>query len=467
MSQQPTPPRVAVIGGGITGLVAARTMADKGCRVTVLEASDRLGGQVRTVEIAGLPADVGAEALHLAGPHVAALVDELGLEMIRSNPGSAWIRTEAGLRALPAGVGPAGPTRLGPVITSRILSPLGLARAAMEPLVPRGRELEEDVGVGEFLSHRFGRQLTDRLVDPVLGSLHAGEVDRLSLRAATPYVAAQVEGSRSLLLAQRQRSSSGPPAFMSFRGGLGEMVGALTADERLDIRCGTAVTGLLGDAGGVRVSTSTGSGDQGSELFDAAVLAVPAHVAGELLGHEASEAASVLAELRSASVVTMLAAYPRKDVMACSAFEGTGLLFPSSARKVLKAATFLSTKWPQLHDPDIYLVRMSAGRAGLDHIARLGHDELVHRLHTDLALATGLRSQPVEVHIERWPRSIAQLEVGHLERMAAIRSAMSRIPVVLAGAPYEGIGLATCIRSGRQAAESVMGILDPRSALAR
>jgi oxygen-dependent protoporphyrinogen oxidase len=467
MSQHPTPPRVAVIGGGITGLVAARSLADRGCQVTVFDAADRLGGQVRTVEVAGHLVDVGAEALHLAGPHVGALVDELGLEMIHSNPGSAWIWTAHGLRRLPAGVGPAGPTRLGPVVTSRILSPLGMARAAMEPLVPRERT-DEDTGVGPFLRRRFGRQVAERLVDPILGSLHAGDVAGLSLQAATPYVAAQMERSRSLLLAQRSRAASGPPSFVSFGGGLGELIDALATDPRVSIRRSVPVQGLSRSGRGVEVRTGTDPTTAAPQpTFDGAVLAVPAHVAARILRHDAPNAAERLDALRAASVVTMVAAYPRDEVLARPAFAGTGLLFPSSARRVLKAATFLSAKWPHLQDPDLFLVRLSAGRAGLDHVARLDHDELVHRLHTDLALATGLRARPIEVHIERWPRAIAQLEVGHLTRMAAIRDGVERIPgVVLAGAPYEGIGLATCMRSGQQAASSLLDRLDAMATVA-
>lgn len=141
--------RVAVVGGGVSGLVAARELALAGARVTVLEAGSTIGGQVRTVTFAGCQVDVGAEALHDAAPQVRRLITDLGLQedLVHASTGAAWIWTARGLRRLPAGVGPGGPTRLGPVLRANVLSPAGLARAAMEPLVPR-TSVDPDLGVG-------------------------------------------------------------------------------------------------------------------------------------------------------------------------------------------------------------------------------------------------------------------------------------------------------------------------------
>lgn len=448
---------IAVVGGGITGLVAARALALTGAEVTVIEATSRLGGQVRTVEFMGHQVDVGAEALHVAGPHVTELIDGVGLsdEVVESNPGSAWICTRNGLRRLPAGVGPAGPTRLGPVIRSRILSPIGMARAALEPLVPTG-DRSSDVGVGTFLARRFGHQVTARLVDPVLGSLHAGDVSRLSLQAATPYVAAQVKDHRSLLLAHRARRSGATPSFISFPRGLGTLAGALAATAPITVRLDTTVTAIEPDTGGYQLSF--GEGD--TIGFDCVVLATPAHVASRVIRPLCETAAAGLAELNTASVATVLVAYPRAAADATPALGATGLLFPSKTAGLLKAATFLSSKWPQLDDPDHFLVRLSAGRSGSDEIAGLDDEALVARLHADLCAATGLATEPTGVHVERWPNALAQLEVGHLERLRKIRAELAGHPgTVLAGAPYEGIGIAACIRSGQLAATQLTSLL--------
>jgi len=449
---------VVVIGAGISGLVTARTLATSGVDVTVLERQHVPGGQIRTAQVAGLPVDVGAEALHVAGPHVTDLLAEVGVAdlAVGARTTWTWIWTRRGLRRLPAGMGPAGPTRLAPLIGSRVLGPVGLARAALEPLVPR-ESLDDDVSVGAFLSRRFGRRVVQQLVDPLLGSLHAGDVSRLSLRAATPYLAAVAANRRSLMLGPRPAASSAP-TFLTFPGGLTVLVEALAAHPAVTVRCGVGVSSVDADRSGVRVELDGGE----SLVVDAVVLAVPAAEAAAILGagRDGSPPVAGLAHLNAASVVTAVVAYPRADVERESAFGATGVLVPPSRGRFLKAATFLSQKWPHLSDPGVFLVRMSAGRygdtGGGGDITTSSDQDLVGRLHADLAEATGLRSDPSTFHVQRWPRAMPQLEVGHLERMAAIRSALPTDAVLLAGAPYDGVGIASCIRSGRAAASRII-----------
>jgi len=421
--------------------------------VTVLEATPEIGGQVRTVDFAGCRVDVGAEALHRAAPQVMALVTDLGLEerLVPARPGSAWIWTKRGLRPLPAGVGPAGPTRLGPVLRSRVLSPVGLARAAVEPLLPR-TSVAPDIGVGVYLAGRFGPEVRDRLVDPVLGSLHAGDVDRLSLHAAAPHLATMAGRHRSLVLAHRARRGGPPPVFSTFREGLGALIDTLAADPAISVRRSAPVTAIVPAATGYRVVVARGS----RLRVDHVVLAVPARTGQLLLEPIVPAAAAPLEATPTVSVTTVLAAYPRKAVDGLPAFRGTGLLVPSGADRLLKAATFLSTKWEHLDAPDWFLVRLSAGRRSGADVTGLADDDVVERLHADLAEATGLTTRPALTHVERWPLTIARLEVGHPARLTAVRTAMAGHPgLVVAGAPYDGIGLAACISSGQQAAATV------------
>jgi oxygen-dependent protoporphyrinogen oxidase len=445
---------VAVVGGGISGLVAARELAGAGARVTVLEAGSRIGGQVHTVPFAGRHVDVGAEALHAGAPQVGQLLTDLDLkdDVVAARPGSAWIWTARGLRPLPAGVGPGGPTRLGPVLRANVLSPAGLARAAMEPFIPR-TSVDRDVGVGTYLAQRFGPQVRDRLLDPVLGALHAGDVNQLSLRAAAPQLAAVAGRHRSLLLAHRDRRRGQAPTFVTFPHGLATLADALAADPAITVRLSMPVAAIVPELAGYQVEPV------GAAPFhvDGVVLAVPAEAALRLLEPIAPAAAAPLEALQTVSVVTVLAAYPRRATAGLQAFDGTGVLVPSAQRRFLKAATFLSRKWDHLAAPDVFLVRLSAGRTGGPRVAGLGDHEVVERLQADLADMTGLTDAPAFTHVERWPGAMAQLKVGHPDRLAAIRRSLKPLPnLVVAGAPYDGLGIAACISSGQRAAAELV-----------
>jgi protoporphyrinogen/coproporphyrinogen III oxidase len=302
-------PTVVVVGAGITGLLTARHLADAGATVTVLEASPRVGGQILTAEVAGARVDLGAEALHLASPELRDLLAVLDLEddLVSARTGTTWVATDRGLRRLPDGMGPAGPTRLWPVIRSGVLSPRGLLRAACEPLVP-GAHPGTDVAVGSYLSHRFGRQLTDRLVDPLLGTLHAGDVRRLSLASTVPHLDGIARRSRSIVLDRRGRSPGAPPRFATLAGGLGQLTDRLAADPRLTVRCDHPVTALVPTGGHDEVRGPAGA----SVTADAVVLAVGAAVAARLLRPLDARVAELLGQQETASVATAILTYRRE-----------------------------------------------------------------------------------------------------------------------------------------------------------
>lgn len=470
---------VAVIGGGMTGLVAARRLARSGCAVTVYEAGDRLGGQVRTVEFMGHRVDVGAESLHLAGPNVE-LLDELGLtdDLVVADSTFVWIWDGARRRRLPAGMGPAGPTRLWPIVRSGALSPFGLARAALEPLLPAPREAQGGIGsdgsVGSFITSRFGAEVTDRLVDPVLGSLHAGDVGRLSLRAATPMLAAKAARNRSMLIGSaRARHAAGAsaavPAFVTLPGGLSDLVDRVLDGCDVEVRLGTRVHALEHIGDGFRLSVGPHSGDrvEGPHggpcdgAHDGVVVALPAVPAAGLLRSLLGADAEPLSTLRTASVATVVVAWDAREAKACGALRATGVLTPSKAGTLMKAATFLSTKWPQMRDPHHYLFRLSAGRVGEHRIGSVSDEELVAAMLEELRAVTGLTGSPLQAQVYRWPDALPQLEVGHLEKIAAVRRALARIPgIQLAGAAYDGLGISSCVAAGRRSAEALIAELD-------
>lgn len=460
MSQIPKVARqtVAVVGGGISGLICARRLSQQGVHVTLFEATPRLGGQIRGATVAGHLIDMGAEAVHVAAPGMDALLAELGLtdDLINSNPGLSWLWTERGLRRLPAGVGPSGPRRLRPVLNSGVMSIAGLLRAGLEPLLPR-RPLNGDIGVGQYVGQRFGRQVVERFVDPVLGSLHAGNVNKLSLRAITPELATIADARGSIMLSRRGQKSGPPLSFATWAGGLSILIERLLVDTDVEVRTSTSVDSVraLPD-GRFRLQIADGLNVE----VDGVVLAVPARIAADLLRPLSQNAANILGGVRYASVATAIILYPRAGVKEIRALSGTGLLVPSTKGRLLKAATFLTTKWPHLTDPNYFLVRLSSGRADEREIEKLDDAALVARLHSDLVDATGIAAEPTQFYVERWPDAIPQMEIGHLELVAKVREDLNRYPgLMLAGSSYDGLGIAACIRSGEQATVSCLSFI--------
>ncbi len=503
---------VVVIGAGITGLVSARRLSLAGVPVILLEASDRIGGQLETVPFAGLPVEMGAEALYLAVPELRRLVAELGLgdRIVAAAPGATWLATDRGLRRLPAGVGPAGPARLRPVLRSGTLGPTALLRAAAEPWRAR-RPLPGDVSVADFVTHRFGRAVTETFVDPMMGSLHAGDVRRLSLAATSPLLAAANTARRSLVsenlirlpgLRWGRRSAAGQPGssapdragrsgadsagrsapgspvrppspmFGSLPGGLADLTARILDGTDVDLRLNTPVTGLSLRADDGPFPTAVSVTTAHDEITaSAVVVAVPAPPAATLVSGVDDGAARRLTGIPMASVATVAFAFRCADLAALPAFAGTGILLPSASGRTMKAAVFLSSKWRHLGGGDLALVRVSAGRARSDVADTLSDAELIAACRADLAALTGMTAHPVDVRVRRWPQTMPQLEIGHLELVDDARSRLATAgPVVLAGASYDGVGVTSCVRSAEAAAASVLdrlGIDRPTSSPAR
>lgn len=468
----PTTVRVVVVGGGITGMLTARRLALAGARVTLIEASDRLGGQVFTIDLDGLPVDVGAEAIHLGAPAALALVDELGLvdDVVGARAGTSWLWTAGGLRPLPAGVGPGGPTRLRPLLTSRVMSVKGLCRAGMEPLAARltpSLQTDTDMSVGHFVSGRFGPEVTERFIDPLLGVLHAGDVNELSLRACAPALVDPATGRRSIVL-RRHRAAAPtevpqPPLFASWPQGLSRLTGRLLDGLAVTVRSGRRVVRLrrLGD--GYRLTLDTGE----QLAAESVVLAVPADATASLLRTHLPSVAKRLGDAETASVATVIVRFDRPAVTRLRGLTGNAMLVPSGAGALLKALTNLSRKWEHLDDGRYTVLRLSAGRAGSPWLAQLSDDALVTQLLADLHRLAGVTVHPDLARVHRFPEGLPQLHVGHRSRMASVRQDLARsLPgVILAGAPYDGIGLSSCISSAEAGAAAVMAHLEPAGSL--
>ncbi|MHC6625681.1 protoporphyrinogen oxidase [Streptomyces globosus] len=460
------PRRALVIGGGIAGLAAAHRLLAAGLRVTLLEAGQRLGGKLHAGELAGAPVDLGAESVLARRPEALDLARAVGLGPALQPPATttAHLWTRGTLRPMPTGHVMGVPGDTAPLAASGVLSAEGLARIAAEADLPPA-EVGEDVAVGEYVAARLGREVVDRLVEPLLGGVYAGDAYRISLRAAVPqlYEAARRHGSLGDAVRDLQRRAAAQPAqgpvFSGIEGGIGRLPAAVADACRAagaEITTGAEVRELRRTAGGWRAVTSAGAVDA-----DAVVLAVPAGPAARLLQDTAPAAAAELRAVEYASMALVTMAFRRSELPAITAGTASGFLVPPVDGKTIKASTFSSSKWAWAGtDPDLFLLRTSVGRHGDDADLAREDSELVGVSLRDLGEAVGLTAKPVASTVTRWDGGLPQYPVGHLDRVARIRAAVGALPgLAVCGALYDGVGIPACIASAGKAADAVAAAL--------
>jgi oxygen-dependent protoporphyrinogen oxidase len=455
---------VVVVGGGITGLVAARDLALAGAAVTLVE-PDHLGGKLRSSPFAGGLLDEGADAFLARVPEGVELCAELGLDgdLVAPAARRAYVWSREALRLLPEAQVLGVPTDLDELAASGIVSPDGVERARQDLVTPWVASAG-DVAIGELLRARLGDEVVDRLVDPLVGGINAGDTDRLSLAATTPQLdAAARSGLGSLIEACRiQRAAVADPTapvFYAPRGGMAALAAATAEDARArgaEMVTGRAV-GLERERGGWRVALEGGRALQAHGV----VIATPAGVAAGLLRPHAPEAAASLAAIPYASVALLAVAVDRSGVD--RELDGSGYLVPRVERRTITACSWTSAKWPHLAEGATVVLRASVGRDGDDRAESLGDGALVQAVLADLRDTMALRGEPSEVRVSRWPGSLPQYRPGHLDRVAAMEAELTqRIPtVVVTGAALGGLGVPACIRQGRAAAGRVLSALDP------
>jgi oxygen-dependent protoporphyrinogen oxidase len=444
-----------VVGGGIAGLAAAWELVTGAgsADVTVFDPG-QLGGCLQTAPFAGHPVDTGPDAFLGRVPDAIRLARELGVEaeLVEPSAQRALLWTGGHLRHLPDGLVLGAPARLGPLLSSRILSPAGILRAGLDLILP-ATPWPEDVSVASLVGRRFGRQVAERLVDPLVGSIHAGDTSELSVEATVPQLAEAARSHRSLLLGLRRLPSGSPgPIFLAPRAGMSRLVDRLV--EALAASGVTfeslAVTAVGRENGGRVFVEPAGS-------FNAAVVATKASVTAQIVKHSTPEAAARLASIPAASVVLVTLAYPRAELEVPARV--SGLLVPRGEGRLMTACSFGSAKWPHWSDPDTMILRVSAGRSGDERALQLPDDSLVDQLQSEVGLALGTQSAPMAWRVSRWPEAFPQYKPGHLELVAQIESRLQRsLPsVVLAGASYRGSGIPSCIASGRRAGRLLKG----------
>lgn len=462
MSEQATSeskPTAVVIGGGIAGLCAAYDLHRSGWDVTVHEASERWGGKVFTSEVGSRLVDSGPDAFLARVDDAQELCTELGLTDQLVSPVSpvpAYIFRDNKLHALPANTFLGVPTSLEALEQSSLISPEGIANASQDMSLP-ATTIEPDISVGEVCRARLGDEITERLIDPLLGGINASDIDRLSLAAAAPKIAAALSNEPSLSrglgavveAATKSASADKPqPVFYGLSGGVATIIDRLVAElPPSGLRTNSPVNSLA------EATTSSG------QVPDAVLVATPAFAAAEVVAETHPVASNELASINYASVSQVTVTIPAEEVD--PVLDASGILFPRVDGRLMTACTWLSTKWLHHHRADEVLVRMTSGRYGDDRANELSDDELTSALLGELSSVVSISAPPSAVRVQRWPRSFPQYEPGHLDLVDRARLALSGTAtpkVLLAGAAYDGIGLPACIRSGRTAAANLVDL---------
>lgn len=438
--------RVAVVGAGVAGLAAALDLAEAGADVVVLEGSPRVGGKLLLGSVGGVEVDLGAEAMLARRPEGVDLARRVGLSEQLTHPETltAAIWTHGALRPMP-------PTVLGVPSDLDALAESGIVaerpQAHAEP-VP-----SHDVSVAEFLAPRVGREVVDRLVEPLLGGVYAGHADRLSLQAAAPQIVALGADPLSGAARSRETPTATGPVFAGLVGGMGRLPEAIVSAGRFTVRTDAVVRAVERTHDGWAIHHGP-TVDVTSERVDAVVLATPAPATARLLGDVAPEAAFALAgvEYASMAVVTLLLDGPiDADV--------SGFLVPPVDGTAIKGATFSSRKWGWLaqRTGERSVVRASIGRAGETGLLLRPDADLADAATTDLRGALGGLPPVLDSHVQRWGGALPQYDVGHRDLVERVHLAITEVPgLEVCGAAYEGVGIPAVIASAQAAARRLL-----------
>ena len=451
---------VAIIGGGISGLSAAYALHKRQVPYLLLEAGPSLGGVIRTETRNGFLLEGGPDSMLAQKPEGIALCRELGLgeRLVPTNPDlrSVYILHRRKLHPLPEGMMLAVPTKILPFARSGLFSWPGKIRMGLDLVIPGGNG-RGDESIASFLRRRFGQEAVDRLGEPLLAGIHAGDPERLSILATFPRFRDLEERHGSLVRGMwatpRPSPAPGakpPAAFYSLRAGLREMVDALVVRlDREQIWTKAAVLDVSRTASGFALAV------QGGETVgaDRVIVAAPGPRVAPALEGLLPEAARALAAIPFASSATVLLGYRRGDV--AHPLNGYGMVVPQTEGLRTTALSFVSTKFPHRAPEGHVLLRGFLGGVRDPEVMTLNDEEMVETVKRDMQDVLGLRGQPVMSRVFRWPGGTPQLEVGHIERMAAVASAVDSVPGLhLTGAGIRSTGIPDSVADGTRAGEA-------------
>ena len=460
--------RIAVIGGGISGLAAAhrfRELAPKS-QVTLFEAGPRLGGVLSTVHRDGFQVEQSADNFITTVPWGLELCKRLGLtdQLVQTNANCrrTFVVRRGRLHRLPDGFLMMAPTQLWPMAVTPILSPLGKLRAVLEYFIPPRRD-DSDESMAQFVRRRLGRETFDRLVEPLISAVYAADMEKLSVKATLSRFRDMEQQHGSLIRAIRRQMKQRPNGkaesgarysmFVTLSGGLGTLVSAITAQLPPEwIRLNSPIEKLERSGDVWRLFPATGQILE----FDAVVVAAPAHRANQLLASIDAELASELGRIEYSGTAIVSLGYDLRQVG--HPLDGMGAVVPSIENSPILACSFSSQKYPHRAPAGKTLLRVFVGGARRPDLAEMPDAQLLPLVLQHLRPLLRIEGEPVFCDIAHWPRTMPQYHVGHQERVARIEARLALLPgLKMAGSAFRGVGVPDCIHSGQLAAEQILG----------
>lgn len=461
---------IVIIGGGITGLSAAYYLQKElntkqlPYQVKLVEASDRLGGKINTIKREGFTIERGPDSIIARKKPGVKLVEELGLtdQMIRNGTGQSYILVQGKLHKMPKGAFMGIPKQIGSFLRSDLVSPAGKARALLDLFKAKGEPMP-DQALGSFLRNRFGNELVENEIEPLLSGIYSGDIDDMSLMATFPNFYQLEQKYGSLIKGLKQTlpkpaktisKAPAPGAFFSFEGGLETLVNRLV--EKLDsntIMLNTAVERVEKIESEYHVKLTSGEEIQASAI----IVTTPHPTLPKLFNNY--DFMDVFSDVPSTSVANVAMAFDESAIK--QDIDGTGFVVSRNSDFRITACTWTHKKWPSTTPRGKALIRCYVGRPSDQAVVDLSDEELIEIVLKDLNKTMNITAKPDFAVISRWKKTMPQYTVGHLERIASVRKeASEQLPgVFIAGSSFEGVGIPDCIEQGEKAVTDVLTFL--------
>lgn len=455
-------PRIAILGGGVSGLAAALKLQEirleRGLdlQVTVFERGPRAGGCVQTLYDSDYTMELGPDSLLVDKPAARDLLRRLQLEdelvPMRPEYRGSRIVHHGRLRPIPSEFRLFTPTSLPALLKSGIFSPAGIARAALEPFIPPRRD-PGDESLASFVTRRFGREVLDRLAQPLIGGIYSGDPRRLSMQATLPQFLEmeRKHGSLFRAMAAQTRSNGAPPQLMSLRNGLQTIVDALGARLGADVRVSAEVASVARENASWNITFVDGSRAEA----DAVICALPAYAAARVLRTQDSELANLLERIRYNSIATVNVAYDAADLPELP--RTPGFVVPVIEGHRIAAATISTHKYPHRSPQGGVLLRAYIGGALQPELVELADTELAQIARDEFRTLLGITTEPRFAVTRRWMRMLPEYGVGHVDLVASIEQHANAFGgLALAGSAYHGVGIPDCVATGEAAAARLL-----------